>query len=242
MKRFAIVLVAALLVFGVSNTASANFYAGILGTFSEVGIDLGDSSNSLTETTVENIFNINAIGDTFDGDSALSDLTIGGWSSEVTLIGRDYLYEAYFATVRGTTADDVTMNLASWDTFNTLNMYVEGKTFTDGFYVDEAWNMTVSGLLNNGNYACLTTKVVAGITLDGLAVGNDIVMDIWSFNNGSTLATDSDDTVASTNWTLTYSLNESGMVSATLSEVPVPGALILMITGLLAAVGVRRKA
>ena len=74
----------------------------------------------------------------------------------------------------------------------------------------------------------------------GLTATNPIKMDIWMYDNNHSNDL-SDDILANTSYQLVIGIDADNMVYAEVSQVPVPGALILLGSGLLALVGVRRK-
>ena len=240
MKRIFTILVAALLIFGFGNSAQATFYGGAVGNTTEMGIELGDTTTGLTETTVSGLFDVNDIGSTFDGVSSLADITVGGVGLNYELVNRNASWDVWFAVEEGTTADEITTSYGLLTTIQSNISYIGQNTFTDGFYTSSANSNAMSGIVSGGDLNGFTSYV-SNTTLADLAIGNDVAMDIWMFDNAAT-NNEGDDTLSATNYQLVFSIDENtNMVSASLTQVPVPGALILMVTGLLTAVGVRRK-
>ena len=211
------------------------FAVGIVGSNDEMVIDM---QTALTDHEVINLFDINDIGGTFTGDSALSQLRIGGAGYIYEQAGRDYNNLAWVAVEQGATTE---FNYTSLATMRSPLQTIE-NTYTDttagDFVVNTASSTSMAGLLD-GVYSGILDDAIGTITLADLTASNPIIMDIWMFDNQATNVT-TDDTFEKTLYTLTLGI-DGDMVYAQVSQVPVPGALILLGSGLLALVGVRRK-
>ena len=243
MKRIISVVAALALVAFIAAPAMAfeldegEFAVGIVGGTTEMVIDM---QAAITNYTVTELFSINDIGSIFNGATQLSDLRIGGAAYNSVQAGRETDNQMWVAVAPG---ESPIFDYTGAAAFR-ANLYNIEQTFTDtvaGDFVTRPANTnTMSGLLDGGVYNGLLDNAIGSLTLASLTASNPIIMDIWMYDN---LATNNtiDDEFSDTKYRLTFGINANDMVYAQVSQVPVPGAIILLGSGLLALVGVRRQ-
>lgn len=255
MKRILSFLFAASLVCCVAGNSMAAsifgtdaiFYGGIKSSLTEMAFDLGPS---MTENKVSNLFNVNTISSTFDGADSLSDLVFGGvgvyyenGGSPFPPPGNQYFErQSWFAVAAGSTADKITTSFANFDPLYTNYTTVISRMGEDSVYTIPAESGAMAGLLS-GTYSGYFSPVELGVvSLAGLTATNPIFMDIWHFDGNRTID-QADDTLAQAAYQLKLGL-EGNMVFAEITPsqaVPIPGAVVLLGSGLLGLVGLRTR-
>ncbi len=238
MKRIFSILAALTLIAFVAAPAMAfdlsegEFVIGLMGTNTEMGVDM---STALTVGVVTDLFDATDIGAVFSGDTDLSAIRIGGAAYTETLVGRIYDRMMWFAVEEGTTP------VADLNGFTGIQSpLVNMQAITGGaddYYTATLSSNTMGGLLDT-YYSGALENAVGRTDLSTLTASNSVVMDIWSYDNNASTSLD-DDILVDTGLNLVIGIDANNMVYA--QVVPIPGALILLGSGLLALVGVRRK-
>lgn len=216
-----------------------DFLVGIVGTTNTLGMEFGAfdiADDSMTEGKIVNLFDITDIGATFSGDTSLDQLRVVGAGAVnfFDLNSFSQTQNAFFAVERD---GDWSLSSANFVGYH-AQVTESGTVHSDGAVggATQMPNAGLAGTLANGDLnGFLTSSTLSGTaSLADLAAGNNIEMDIYSAdgNNGWE--------VTQTEWVLTIGL-EGNMVYAEVAPVPVPGALILLGSGIMALVGVRRK-
>ncbi len=246
MKRMLSILAGAALVFAVAGNAAASFSFGtFMGSITDgtnelvVGLD-ADALGGLDINVVNNYFNPDL--SFFTEADSFADLTLGG----VGALSYNSLlnYQFWFAVTDA--SDATTVGSGSASTLATgIRDLGNNTTGTGDVQVDAQFNY---GLTNN-------TTVGTWGTFTGATPTTDLsALDAWTL--GEVVSVKMDIITAAndyygiaghwTNWTdtgadLIISRLADGSISAELQVVPIPGALVLLGSGLLAMVGIRRK-
>jgi len=246
MKRILSILAGAALVFGVAGNAAASFQSGTFMTMVTdgtnelvVGLD-NDSLGGLDNNVVSNIFNQDL--SFFTEADSFSDLTIGGVAERT--YNNSLNYNLWFAVTDAADATTVGSGSAS-----AIVTGIRGL----GNNAQGTGDVQIDTLANNG----LTNSITVGTwgILTGATVTTDLsALDAWTL--GEVVSVSLDIITAAndyygiaghwTNWTdtnadLIISRLADGSITAELQVVPIPGALVLLGSGLLAMVGIRRK-
>jgi hypothetical protein len=246
-KKLAVLLAAAMLTLGAAANAMAYFADGDLirvayvrGGTTEVATDMGSISSLLAAGST-----------TINGTSGLSltDLGAASWSD---------VYVAFFAKTGTTVAtrtayvsgDTATTNNTNWSLFATPigNMYtgyqsVGGTTNqtviqqqSDALsYATKMNNNDATGVSNGRMGGFITTIGAVELNLAALATGGTATATIYSKGPGITGGT-----MNATNLTITMDNTGSATVINT-AATPIPPSFLLMGSGLLGMVGIRRR-
>jgi hypothetical protein len=244
MKRILLFFAAVMLIVGIAGQAMAldyergEFLVGIFGTNNTIAMEFGSydiATDEMTEGLYVDLFDITEIGSTFAGDTSLADLQLAGAGvlNYFDMISFTQIQNAAFAVQKDS---DFTISSAL---FNTLETTVNYSSFPHDDGVDGtptvASNGDLAGSLGNGTLnGFLGQDYVGTISLADLTADNFISMDIYTVDGNDGW------TVTDTNYDLVIGL-DGNMVYAQVSTVPIPGALVLLGSGLLALVGVRRR-
>lgn len=216
---------------------AGDFLVGIFGTNDTLAMEFGSrdmDTDAMAGGIYMDLFDITDIGTTFSGDTSLDQLQVVGASVSHRLDTTTWMNDDFstFAIEQGAA---ITLSTGG------LNG-VDGALSTGGgLYDDDVAGTAVSGAnnvlansLGNGDLNGYINPTGPGtVSLADLASG-PVVMDIYMADSDNGFA------LVKSEYQLTIGLN-GNMVYAEVAPVPVPGALILLGSGIMALVGVRRK-
>ncbi len=252
MKKLLTVLAAGLLVFGVAGMAKADFnnpgdliqvvyQTTASGGSWEMATDLGSiASITANPTAFSDSFNLLTVSSALGGgftSSSLSSLQVAYFAVTSTGAGQ--------AWISGPSTGTVTSNGAAWNNVktamgNVINDYA-GNTFPQG--VTQFTGDTSSyyfQLDKNGlGIGSFDTFVANGLGEKALVLGGNVLQDIFAFNPANTSAT------VSGIFGLTTSLASNGEITINGAQItsatPIPPSVLLLGSGLLGLIGIRRR-
>lgn len=241
MKKLLSIVFAAFMMFAAADSALAwddTELTAVLyvdGTDSEIGVDLGNINTIIgTSTTTE----LAAAGtwslDMFTNDWSYSDLNIG-------LIAADKsIYTTYFGTTQATQPEIYSgQAYAAIDRVSTVTNKYDGTADNSNLYGDINTYGAIMNLGTNapGNYSGLNADIEDGEAsfTDGIDYVDMYVYAVYA--DGSVVGGDDTDYVS----VIRFNTDGSIMLNPGTSAVPVPGAFILLGTGLAALAGLRRR-
>lgn len=254
-------LLASAMVFGAAATASAfwaddgDFVIGIVGPNQEYACEMGlidflDPAGKyiIPEKRYENLWNFSDIGSTFTGVSSLSDLRVNGFSQVSQSSGEVY---GYFAVQKGTTP---VVNESSMQEFITKNKDVNTYHNTGlssppsaSFMPSDASQSVDWSWGEIGRYGTFIYNEIGQELLTDLAVGSPVELEIWmagddNFGYGEGWDYVWDHPASKTNYLVRVGVDEvTGMVYAETAAVPIPAAVWLLGSGILAIIGIRSR-
>ena len=238
MKRILTLMTALMLVVGVAGNAAAytqygEFALVTMGKTLETADSFGGATdqvsliwdiNDLAGTRLDNIWTL----DQFNGDgyADLRIIAVGGpgydadYTQEVWYVG---IQQGQTPTLRDSSFggwSSAYVNAAGQHNLMDFRTIPNLSTFADGL----SPLFSQSGFVTSGNAAYLSI---------GDILTADYVLDIWAY-----------DAWTGAEWNTGLSVRmfaENGTINAEINAVPIPGALMLLGSGLLALVGIRRK-
>jgi hypothetical protein len=247
MKKLLVVLAACLLVFGVAGQAKASFTAGDLirvvyqttangGTY-EVATDLGSASSILSGGALSsNTFNLFGTGTHFAGSDAttleVAYFAVNSGKTEFWSSGTQGSTE----TNNGRTSWTNTIGAAALTLVNTYNSTGQTNAWAQ-FTTNHStyYNlMDKNSATNTGSFDYFYKSGAA----DGeaqLVVGS-VSQDIFDWKTPGTLTSN-----LAGSLTLVTTVDASGNITSSASAVPIPPSVLLLGSGLLGLIGIRRK-
>jgi hypothetical protein len=240
MKRILTLITAAMLMFGVAGTASAAMTTGdftliAIGETNEKSVVFG----TLEDEVVNNAFTLAELGG--DDWSAVTIVAVANFtvSNNVGEISEWYNRNtSYVAVDAGETPTFQYAALTNFVSSVTLTTVGHRNDDLISNIDDNAANIQLSPLNSVSGFV---TNLIASADLTNILT-EDIWMDIWEYTydsfadyTGQVKFVNADTGIDLHIW------SEGGVIMAELTSVPVPGALVLLGSGLMALVGIRRK-
>lgn len=237
MKRILSIVVAVAMVLGVTAAASAalvqeDFIASLSFGDTEYIIDLGETTidnTGMTETSVSYDFTLSD----FTGAGSWADITVGGYNAMIRLDGTGNGYYAVTDDhVVGTS--DTALSGSSHDSvvFNTTEFAGQTDVYTD--LVSSGFTGTIGS-----NLLGVTSDAFGSLAAFDAGSGS-VTMDIMYSDRAVVGRSFVWSTEVDTDYNLVLDFDGT-TVTASVTTVPVPGALVLLGSGLMALVGIRRK-
>ncbi len=248
MKKLLVSILAAFMVFAVAASASADFSDTTLSMVvydenEEMAFDLGLFSG--IDFTATNTILRNATGDVLSNfnDSTYGDLGIGIFAADMMYTAdANKRYASVFATT-GETQGVNSLPLTSLAGYqNAVGYLLRDYAGGDGTYVGASTSF-IERMNNGGNAPGYYAGMNAAMSVEGIGSFIDGVVDMYLYGFAVDMSTMEvmKMTGATTEYFAHIQLSSDGQVVLNPNAVPVPGALILMASGLLGVVGIRRK-
>ena len=261
-KLIASATLSAALVFGAVSTASAfwagdgNIVIGIVGPNEEYALEIPGTVNfedpvgkyEIPVGGYSDLWDFTDIDSTFTGVTSLSDLRINTFGT-VAESGTGRFY-AYFAVQKGEIPD---VNRTAMESFiaqcsdiNTYHNTAYEDTPSASFKASNRSQTIDWSLGPIGRYGMLLRNEIGQELLTDLAVDNPIELEIWMAGDdhwmlGENYDGNWDFPASKTNYLVRIGVDDAGMVYAETAAVPIPGAVWLLGSGILAIMGMRRR-